>query len=31
VESITRLLLPIRGRPDGPVDQVFLVMYIDPD
>lgn len=30
VESITRLLLPVRGRSDGPVDQVFLVIYADP-
>lgn len=30
VEYITRLLLPIRSRPVGPVDQVFLVMYADP-
>ena len=30
VESITRLLLPVRSRPDGPVDQVFLVIYADP-
>lgn len=30
VEYITRLLLPIRSRPTGPVDQVFLVIYADP-
>jgi hypothetical protein len=30
VESITRLLLPARSRPDGPVDQIFLVIYVDP-
>src|SRR5262245_7434915 len=30
VESITRLLLPVRARRDGPVDQVFLVIYADP-
>jgi hypothetical protein len=30
VEYITRLLLPVRTRGDGPVDQVFLVIYIDP-
>jgi hypothetical protein len=30
VEYITRLLLPIRSHPLGPVDQVFLVMYADP-
>lgn len=30
VESITRLLLPVRSRMDGPVDQVFLVIYVDP-
>jgi hypothetical protein len=30
IEYITRLLLPIRSRPLGPVDQVFLVMYADP-
>jgi hypothetical protein len=30
VESITRLLLPVRTRRDGPVDQVFLVIYVDP-
>ena len=30
VESITRLLLPIRAFRDGPVDQVFLVIYADP-
>lgn len=30
IEYITRLLLPIRSRPTGPVDQVFLVMYADP-
>lgn len=30
VECITRLLLPIRARPGGPVDQVFLVIYPDP-
>jgi hypothetical protein len=30
VEFITRLLLPVRSRADGPVDQVFLVIYIDP-
>ena len=30
VEIITRLLLPVRSRRDGPVDQVFLVIYADP-
>ncbi len=30
VESITRLLLPVRAHADGPVDQVFLVIYADP-
>jgi len=30
IEYITRLLLPIRSRPLGPVDQVFLAMYADP-
>ena len=30
VEFITRLLLPVRTRPGGPVDQVFLVIYPDP-
>lgn len=30
VEFITRLLLPVRSRADGPVDQVFLVIYVDP-
>jgi hypothetical protein len=30
VEFITRLLLPVRSRPDGPVDQIFLVIYVDP-
>lgn len=30
IEYITRLLLPIRSQPTGPVDQVFLVMYADP-
>ena len=30
VEYITRLLLPIRSQPLGPVDQVFLVIYADP-
>ncbi len=30
VEYITRLLLPIRSRPGGAVDQVFLVIYPDP-
>lgn len=30
VESITRLLLPVRSRRGGPVDQVFLVIYADP-
>jgi hypothetical protein len=30
VESITRLLLPVRSGRDGPVDQVFLVIYVDP-
>jgi hypothetical protein len=29
VESITRLLLPVRSRRGGPVDQVFLVIYAD--
>lgn len=30
VEFITRLLLPVRSRPGGPVGQVFLVIYADP-
>ena len=30
VEYVTRLLLPVRARPGGPVDQVFLVIYPDP-
>jgi hypothetical protein len=30
IEYITRLLLPIRSHPLGPVDQVFLAMYADP-
>lgn len=30
VEYITRLLLPVRAFRDGPVDQVFLVIYADP-
>jgi hypothetical protein len=30
VEHITRLLLPVRGRGGGPVDQVFLVIDADP-
>jgi hypothetical protein len=30
VETITRLLLPVRSRREGPVDQVFLVIYADP-
>ncbi|HJT13687.1 MAG TPA: PAS domain-containing protein [Dongiaceae bacterium] len=30
VEFITRLLLPVRARPGGPVDQIFLVIYVDP-
>lgn len=30
VEYITRLLLPARSRADGPVDQVFLVIFVDP-
>ena len=30
VESITRLLLPVRANTDGQVDQVFLVIYADP-
>jgi hypothetical protein len=30
VEFITRLLLPVRSRPGGPVDQIFLVIYVDP-
>ncbi|MEZ5832821.1 MAG: PAS domain-containing protein [Dongiaceae bacterium] len=29
VEFITRLLLPVRSRTGGPVDQVFLVIYVD--
>jgi hypothetical protein len=31
VEFVTRLLLPVRARADGPVDQVFLVIYADPN
>jgi hypothetical protein len=30
VECITRLLLPVRSRAGGPVDQIFLVIYVDP-
>jgi hypothetical protein len=30
VEFITRLLLPVRSRAGGPVDQIFLVIYVDP-
>jgi hypothetical protein len=30
VEFITRLLLPVRSRPGGPIDQIFLVIYVDP-
>jgi hypothetical protein len=30
VEYITRLLLPVRSRAGGPVDQIFLVIYVDP-
>jgi len=30
VEFITRLLLPVRSRRGGPVDQIFLVIYVDP-
>jgi hypothetical protein len=30
VERITRLLLPVRARAGGPVNQVFLVIYADP-
>ncbi len=30
VEFITRLLLPVRAQPGGAVDQVFLVIYPDP-
>jgi hypothetical protein len=30
VEFITRVLLPVRSRHGGPVDQVFLVIYADP-
>ena len=29
-KDITRLLLPVRARQDGPIDQVFLVIYADP-
>lgn len=29
--SAIRLLLPMRSRPDGPVDQVFMVIYPDPE
>lgn len=25
-----RMLLPVRSRRDGPVDQIFLVLYLDP-
>lgn len=28
--SAIRLLLPMRSRSDGPVDQVFMVLYLDP-
>lgn len=30
VEFITRLLLPVRTRAGGPVDQIFLAIYVDP-
>jgi hypothetical protein len=30
VEFITRLLLPVRSRVGSPVDQIFLVIYVDP-
>lgn len=30
VEFITRLLLPVRSRAGGPVDQMFLAIYVDP-
>ncbi len=28
--TAVRMLLPVRSRPDGPVDQIFLVIYLDP-
>lgn len=28
--SAIRMLLPMRSRSDGPVDQIFLVLYLDP-
>lgn len=28
--AAVRLLLPVRSRPGGPVDQIFLVLYLDP-
>jgi len=28
-KDVTRLLLPVRSRPDGPIDQVFLALYVD--
>lgn len=28
--SAIRMLLPMRSRSDGPVDQVFMVLYLDP-
>ncbi len=31
LKDITRLLLPIRSRPDRPIDQVFLAIYFDPE
>lgn len=28
--SAVRMLLPVRSRADGPADQIFLVIYLDP-
>ena len=28
--NASRILLPVRSRPDGPVDQILLVLYLDP-
>ncbi|HEY9566913.1 MAG TPA: hypothetical protein VIR38_02385, partial [Thalassobaculum sp.] len=29
-QDATRMLLPVRSRHDAPVDQILLVLYIDP-
>lgn len=28
--SAVRMLLPVRSRPNGPVDQIFMALYLDP-